>query len=87
MEPFSDERGMFARAFCRREFEEAGMAPEIAQCNIACNVRKGILRGLHYQKAPFAETKTVRCIRGAIYDVIVDIRPGSPTYLTGSAWS
>ena len=81
VEPFCDERGMFARAFCRREFEEAGMKPEIAQCNISCNVRKGVLRGLHYQLAPFGETKIVRCTRGAIYDVVVDIRPESTTYL------
>ncbi len=81
MEPFCDERGIFARAFCRTEFEGAGMKPEVAQCNISCNVRKGVLRGLHYQLGPFGETKTVRCTRGAIYDVIVDIRPWSPTCL------
>ncbi|MGD0229662.1 MAG: dTDP-4-dehydrorhamnose 3,5-epimerase [Syntrophorhabdales bacterium] len=81
MEPFCDERGMFARAFCCREFEERGMKPDVVQCNISHSVWKGILRGLHYQAAPFAETKMVRCIRGGIYDVIVDIRPVSPTYL------
>ncbi len=81
IEPHSDQRGMFARAFCRREFEELGMKPDVVQCNISSSIRKGILRGLHYQSAPFAETKMVRCIKGGIYDVIVDIRPGSPTYL------
>ena len=81
IEPFCDRRGMFARAFCRREFEELGMKPDIVQCNISHSIRKDILRGLHYQLAPFAETKMVRCIKGGIYDVIVDVRPASSTYL------
>jgi dTDP-4-dehydrorhamnose 3,5-epimerase len=81
VEPVREQRGMFARAFCRHEFEERGIKLDIAQCNISQNIRKGTLRGLHYQVAPFAETKMVRCTRGRIFDVIVDIRPESPTYL------
>src|SRR5919108_1036345 len=81
IEPKTDERGMFARAFCQREFEEHGLRTDIVQCNVSRNVSKGTLRGMHYQLAPFAEVKMVRCVRGAVYDIIVDIRPGSPTYL------
>ncbi|MCA9909629.1 MAG: dTDP-4-dehydrorhamnose 3,5-epimerase [Anaerolineae bacterium] len=77
----SDDRGFFARAFCAREFEEQGLKPAVAQCNLAFNYKRGTLRGMHYQLAPAAETKLVRCFRGAIYDVIVDLRPDSPTYL------
>jgi dTDP-4-dehydrorhamnose 3,5-epimerase len=83
VEPIRMKGACSARAFCRREFEGFGLEGEVVQCNISHNVRKHTLRGLHYQLAPHAETKTVRCIRGAIYDVIVDIRPASPTYL---AW-
>jgi dTDP-4-dehydrorhamnose 3,5-epimerase len=81
LEPRGDDRGFFARAFCRREFEAHGLKPDIAQTNISFNRRKGTLRGLHFQFPPAAETKLVRCSRGAIVDVIVDLRPESPTYL------
>jgi dTDP-4-dehydrorhamnose 3,5-epimerase len=76
-----DERGYFARTWCQREFEEHGLNPKIVQCNLSSNRAKGTLRGMHYQRAPFAEAKLVRCIRGALYDVIVDLRPESPTRL------
>lgn len=76
-----DERGFFARAFCQKEFEAHGLNPTIAQANIASNIRKGTLRGMHFQFPPAAETKLVRCTRGAILDIIVDLRPESPTYL------
>lgn len=71
-----DERGFFARTFCRREFEERGLEPTVVQCNISYNRRRGTVRGMHYQAAPAPEVKLVRCTRGAIYDVIVDLRPG-----------
>jgi dTDP-4-dehydrorhamnose 3,5-epimerase len=76
-----DNRGFFARAFCQHEFEEHGLKPVIAQANIAFNRRKGSIRGMHFQFPPPAEAKLVRCTRGAILDVIVDLRPESPTYL------
>jgi dTDP-4-dehydrorhamnose 3,5-epimerase len=76
-----DDRGFFARAFCQREFEAHGLEPVIAQANISFNYRRGTVRGLHFQVPPHAETKFVRCTRGAILDVIVDLRPESPTYL------
>lgn len=79
LDPFTDERGSFARSFCRHEFEAHGLPPEIAQCNISRNAKRGTLRGMHYQVAPHAEAKLVRCARGALWDVIVDIRPGSAT--------
>lgn len=75
-----DDRGGFARTFCAKEFEEHGMKPTVAQCNMSYNFKKGTLRGMHYQLQPAAETKLVRCTKGAIYDVIIDMRPGSPTY-------
>ncbi|MDH4230745.1 MAG: dTDP-4-dehydrorhamnose 3,5-epimerase [Nitrospirota bacterium] len=74
-----DERGFFGRSWCKREFEENGLNPNAAQANVSCNKRKGTLRGMHYQAAPYGETKLVRCTRGAIYDVIIDMRPDSPT--------
>jgi len=80
LERLEDERGFFARAWCQHEFEEHGLNPRLAQCNISFNNRRGILRGLHYQVAPHAETKLVRCTRGALYDVIVDLRPDSLTF-------
>ena len=80
LEPKSDERGFFARAWCREEFRAQGLNDTLVQCNVSFNRRKGTLRGLHYQMAPFAETKLVRCTRGAIYDVVVDLRPQSPTF-------
>jgi dTDP-4-dehydrorhamnose 3,5-epimerase len=76
-----DDRGFFARAFCQREFEEQGLKPVIAQANIAFNRVKGTVRGMHFQFPPAAETKVVRCTRGAVLDIIVDLRPESPTYL------
>ena len=76
-----DDRGFFARAFCQEEFEEHGLKPVIAQANLAYNHRKGTLRGMHFQIPPAAETKLVRATRGAILDIIVDLRPESPTYL------
>jgi dTDP-4-dehydrorhamnose 3,5-epimerase len=75
-----DERGFFTRAFCRREFEEHGLNSNLVQCNISFNKTKGTLRGMHYQIAPSAEAKLVRCTAGAICDVIVDLRDGSPTF-------
>lgn len=81
IEPREDERGFFARGFCQREFEAHGMKPMIAQTNIGFNRRKGTLRGMHFQFPPAAETKLVRATRGAILDIIVDLRPESPTYL------
>ena len=76
-----DGRGFFARAFCQNEFAAHGLKPTIAQANIAFNNRQGTLRGMHFQYPPAAESKLVRCTRGAILDVIVDLRPESPTYL------
>src|SRR5262245_48413170 len=76
-----DERGFFARAFCQKEFEAYGLKTLIAQANVAFNHKKGTLRGMHFQYPPAAETKLVRCTRGAILDIIVDLRPDSATYL------
>lgn len=76
-----DSRGFFARTFCQKEFEAHGLKPMVAQCNLSFNHKKGTMRGMHYQVPPAAETKLVRCTGGAIYDVIVDLRPDSPTYL------
>lgn len=80
IEPIEDERGFFARSFCAEEFEKYGLNSSIAQCNISYNQKKGTLRGMHYQVAPHAETKLVRCTRGAIYDVALDLRKDSPTF-------
>lgn len=76
-----DARGFFARAFCQNEFAAHGLQPVIAQCNIGFNRYKGTLRGMHFQHPPAAETKLVRASRGAVLDIIVDLRPESPTYL------
>jgi dTDP-4-dehydrorhamnose 3,5-epimerase len=81
LQPRGDDRGFFARSFCQREFEAHGLETLIAQSNISFNYRKGTVRGLHFQFPPAAETKFVRCSRGAIVDVIIDLRPESPTYL------
>jgi dTDP-4-dehydrorhamnose 3,5-epimerase len=81
LERRADERGFFARAFCQREFAEHGLNTRIAQSNVAFNRDAGTLRGMHFQFPPAAETKLVRCTRGAIVDAIVDLRPESPTYL------
>ena len=80
LEPRSDERGFFARSWCRREFEEQGLNPNLMQCNVSFNTRRGTLRGMHFQAEPHAEAKLIRCTKGAIYDVAVDLRPSSPTY-------
>jgi dTDP-4-dehydrorhamnose 3,5-epimerase len=77
----SDERGFFARTFCRRDFAQHGLKFDIAQANVAFNLRPGVVRGLHFQFPPAAEAKLVRCTRGALLDVIVDLRPESPTWL------
>jgi dTDP-4-dehydrorhamnose 3,5-epimerase len=81
VERFEDDRGFFARSWCRREFESRGLNADLVQCNVSGNRVKGTLRGLHYQAAPYAEAKVVRCTRGAIYDVMVDLRPRSETFL------
>ena len=81
LERRNDSRGFFARSYCQKEFEANGLKPIIAQSNIASNSKKGTLRGMHFQYPPCAETKLVRCTRGAILDVIVDLRPESETYL------
>jgi dTDP-4-dehydrorhamnose 3,5-epimerase len=81
LEPIADERGMFARSFCQQEFRARGLDPAVAQCNVSYNAKRGTLRGLHYQAAPHEEAKLVRCTRGAIWDVIVDLRAGSATRL------
>jgi dTDP-4-dehydrorhamnose 3,5-epimerase len=80
LERVADDRGFFARSFCREEFAAHGLEAEVAQCSISFNRHRGTLRGLHYQAAPHAEAKLVRCSAGAIWDVVVDLRPGSPTF-------
>jgi dTDP-4-dehydrorhamnose 3,5-epimerase len=80
LDPRSDERGFFARSWCEREFASHGLNPRLAQCNVSFNVKKGTLRGMHYQAEPFQEAKLVRCTQGAIYDVAVDLRPQSGTF-------
>lgn len=80
LEPVFDERGFFARTWCREEFLAHGLNPNFTQCSISLNTRGGTLRGLHYQDKPYQEAKLVRCNSGAICDVIVDLRPSSPSY-------
>ena len=80
LEKIEDERGFFARSWCQREFEAHGLNSRLVQCNISFNLKKGTLRGMHYQAAPYEETKLVRYVRGSIYDVMIDIRPDSATY-------
>jgi len=80
LERHEDERGSFARSWCQREAEAHGLNPRVAQCNVSFNKRRGTLRGMHYQSAPRQEAKLVRCTRGAIHDVIIDLRPASPTF-------
>jgi dTDP-4-dehydrorhamnose 3,5-epimerase len=80
IEKREDERGFFARAWCKKEFEAYGLNLDWVQANLAFSKRRGTLRGMHYQVAPYEEAKLMRCIRGAIYDVIIDLRPDSPTY-------
>jgi len=79
-EPIEDSRGLFARTWCRREFAARGLETRIAQCSTSFSKRKGTLRGMHYQVPPAAETKIVRCTRGALYDVIIDLRTESTTF-------
>lgn len=80
LEPNCDERGFFARTWCEREFQSHGLNPTVMQCNVSFNVKKGTLRGVHFQAAPYGEAKVVRCTSGAIYDVVLDLRPVSPTF-------
>ena len=79
-ESYEDERGSFARTYCQKEFQAQGIVDGMVQANMSTNKAKGTLRGLHYQIDPYQEGKLVRCIKGALYDVIVDLRPDSPTY-------
>ncbi|MEK6259350.1 MAG: dTDP-4-dehydrorhamnose 3,5-epimerase [Planctomycetota bacterium] len=76
----SDERGSFARTWCAREFEEHGLNPRLVQCNISTNRQRGTVRGMHFQREPYTEAKLVRCTRGMIFDVIVDLRSESKTF-------
>lgn len=80
-----DSRGFFARSFCREEFAAQGLDADFVQCNLSWNARRGTLRGMHYQRAPSREGKLVRCTAGAIWDVVLDLRPDSPTYLRWEA--
>jgi dTDP-4-dehydrorhamnose 3,5-epimerase len=81
-----DERGYFARTFCEREFSAAGLPHQFVQSSVSVNSKKGTVRGLHFQKAPSSEGKLVTCVRGRIFDVALDIRPGSPTYCRWAAF-
>lgn len=80
IEPKRDERGFFARTWCQQEFEQNGLNPKVVQCSFSFNERKGTLRGMHYQDQPHPECKLIRCTSGAIFDVVVDLRPDSPMY-------
>jgi len=80
LEKLEDPRGFFARAFCQKEFKEHGLNPNIVQSNVSLNFKKGTMRGMHFQAAPYQEVKMIRCTRGAIFDVIIDLRKNSPTY-------
>lgn len=80
-QPREDSRGLFARTYCAREFRDQGLLDSFVQCNTSWNARKGTVRGLHYQLPPSSEVKLVRCTAGSLWDVIVDLRPDSPTYL------
>lgn len=86
LEPIKDERGFFARTWCAKEFEEHGLSSDLKQCNLSYNIKCGTIRGLHYQIAPYREVKLVSCISGSIYDVIVDLRKDSPTFLQWQAF-
>jgi dTDP-4-dehydrorhamnose 3,5-epimerase len=81
IEPIKDQRGFFARTWCRQEFATRGLDTEIAQESVSYNWHRGTVRGLHFQRPPYEETKIVRCVRGAIFDVMVDLRPSSSSYL------
>jgi dTDP-4-dehydrorhamnose 3,5-epimerase len=80
IEKLTDDRGFFARSWCQQEFDDQGLDSRFVQANVSYNRKKGTLRGLHYQIAPYQECKLIRCTRGAIYDVIIDLRPESATY-------
>jgi len=80
IDPRFDERGFFARSWCQQEFDQQGLNSHLVQCNISYNPRKHTMRGMHYQVEPFAEAKVVRCVKGAIYDVVIDLRPESSTF-------
>lgn len=80
IEPLADDRGFFARSFCRDEFAARGLDPLMAQCSVSFNEHKRTLRGMHYQTSPHEEVKLVRCTAGAIYDVVIDLRPKSPSF-------
>ncbi|WGF88590.1 dTDP-4-dehydrorhamnose 3,5-epimerase [Marinivivus vitaminiproducens] len=86
LEPRGDERGFFARTMCLDEFAGHGIAPEFVQQNMSVSAQAGTLRGLHFQRAPHSEDKLIRCVRGAIFDVIVDLRPGSPSFMRHEAF-
>ena len=81
LQKIEDARGFFARTWCQKEFAAYGLNPNVMQCNMSFNPKQGTLRGMHYQVAPYEEAKLVRCIKGAIYDVIIDLRPDSPTFM------
>src|SRR4051794_19047261 len=81
LEPITDERGFFARSWCQEEFAAHGLDAKLAQCNVSYNHLRGTLRGMHYQDAPYGEAKLIRCTMGSIYDVAIDLRPNSPSYL------
>ena len=80
LEPIADERGFFARTFCAREMEQHGLSPVVAQCSVSLSRKRGTVRGMHWQARPHAEAKLVRCVRGSLFDVALDVRPGSPTF-------
>jgi dTDP-4-dehydrorhamnose 3,5-epimerase len=80
VEQRADDRGFFARTWCQREFADMGLSHDVVQCNLSHTTRRGTLRGMHWQAAPYGEAKLVRCTRGSIWDVIIDLRPDSPTY-------
>lgn len=77
----NDDRGYFARTWCQREFEEQGLDTALVQCSVSHNLRRHTLRGMHWQASPYGEVKIVRCTRGSVWDVIIDLRPESPTYM------
>ncbi len=85
LERHEDERGFFARSWCHEEFEKRGLTARIVQCGVSFNRKRGTIRGMHYQVSPYAEAKLIRCTRGAIYDVVIDLRQGSPTFLQWEA--
>ena len=81
LEPFLDERGLFARTFCQKEFAKIGFHKQIVQINHSVTRQKGAIRGMHYQRPPACETKIIRCVQGKVFDVMVDLRAGSPTFM------